>query len=172
MTRERKARRAVALAAVCALPLAATACYSTRLVHVESLQRLEEPVTARIGYGGEVLRVRVDPEMVKEDEIVCRPCAYEASSWRVRFSGWPAVYRSGRSWRNATTPESLTLETDKITSVRVERLDWPLTIISSPINLPAGLIDFLVTHAQIGFDAVNNRFDDFSPQPETAPAAR
>lgn len=146
--------------AVVALALHSASCYTTRKSSIDSLRRIDEEVTCRIRYDDRELRARLSPLDVVNDEFIeCRPCTHDGSSWRVRFSGWPAVYRSGKYWRNAVAGEPVRIPRERIDSVRVEKLDWPLTIVSSPLSIPVGIIDFLVDNVEIGFDTVDNRHD-------------
>jgi hypothetical protein len=151
--------------------LAGAGCYGSRSISWTELESLREPVVCRIRYLDQgrprALRALVTPDLIAADGLECRPCAYQGSSWRIRFSGWPAVYRSGKYWRPETAGGTIEIARASVEDLRLERLDWPLTILGAPLTLPAGLVDFLVDNVEIGFDAVNDRFDAFSRPPET-----
>ena len=147
----------------------ACSCYSTRRVGVDELSRTRDGGTYRLSLRDETeLRVRVSPVYAaSRASIGCRRTAFDAASWEIRYGGFPAVYRSGRSWRREAVGEVVQIPTSEIASASVEEFDWILTTVASPILLPAGLVDFIADNAQIGFGAVNDRFDSFSRPPRS-----
>lgn len=150
----------------------ACGCYSTRRVGVDELSSVREDGTYRLSLrDGTEVRVRLSPVYtVNRESIGCRYTAFDAASWEIRYGGFPAVYRAGKSWRQEATGEVVQIRKDKIASASVEELDWILTTVASPILLPAGFVDFLANNIQIGFSAVNDRFDSFSRPPRSVAA--
>ena len=144
-------------------------CYSTRRIGVEDLSRTRNDGTYRLSLSdGIELRVRVSPiYAATRAAIGCRRTAFDAANWKIRYGGFPAVYRSGRSWRQEAVGEVVQIPTSEIVSASVEEFDWIRTTLASPILLPAGLVDFIADNAKIGFDAVNDRFDSFSRPPRS-----
>ena len=153
------------------LLISLSSCYSSRTSRLEELQSLDERVVCQIRFNnGEEQRVIVGPEnIVNEKTFECYPCRYDSDSWRVRFSGWPAVYSAGRYWRQETIGEMVQFPQKDIARIWIEEVNWPLTLVSSPLNVPAGVIDFIVDNAEISFDALNDRFDTFSRPPGQRP---
>lgn len=142
-------------------------CYSTRTLLPEALGTLDSPVICRLHrHDGEILRVSVDPRFVTTAEIRCYLCVHDGSSWEVQYSGWPAVFSSGKEWRRAIYSEQLVIPLEEIERVEVEGLSWFRTVATSPVTLPAGFIDFLFRYTRIGFDAVNDRIGTFTSTPE------
>ncbi len=150
------------------LLLALTGCFSTRAVTPRDLRLHHGPVdiqilTSREGW----VRGRVDPTEVGSASIAFRPTVHESKGWVVRYGGWPIVYTSGRLWRHEVKGELREIPLDEIRMILVEEYDWGLTVLSSPLTLPVGMVDFLVHHVRFGFEGVDTRFDSFSRPPES-----
>lgn len=151
-----------------AIATGGSGCYSLHDIRPEALERLEAPAVCHIElHDGTVTRAVIEPGMVTPEAIRCYPCSFTAQEWATRYSSWPAVYSWGRYWRWEATSSSVVLPRDDVERVSLEDLDWTWTIVSAPLSLPAGAVDFLVDNVQLGFEAVNDRFDTFSAPPAT-----
>jgi hypothetical protein len=146
---------------------ALSGCYSTREIGVLELQRLGDPVVCRIvQQDGDLVRVVVNPGDSTPNEILCYRCVYGPASWEVRYSGWPAVYSSGKYWRRESIGELMQIPSHQVDKVLLEELNWTRTVIISPISVPFGALDFLFHNARLGFETLDDRADSFSPPVE------
>lgn len=163
------------IAALLTLLAVGSGCFSTRQLRLDDIARemseLEEPVICRFLLSdGRTLRAMVNPrEVVGPESIECHPCTHASSSWRVSYAGWPMVYSSGKYWRHELTGDVVQIPGDRIRQIWVEHFDWFRTVVAAPFCLPAGLLDFVARNAELGFDAINDRFDSFSRPPASPP---
>lgn len=147
-----------------------TGCFATRPTTLESLRQSDRPVVVRIQKtGGEVIRGIVSPGDLGPASIRYRPLRYGPSSWVVRFAGWPAVYTSGKILRYEAEGESVEIPAEEVAKIDREEYRWFRTVLSFPLTLPPGIIDFLIHHVRFGFDAVDIREDSFSRPPSVRP---
>ena len=144
--------------------LALCGCFSTRHVDTSVVRAQVEPVICVLQLRDEKtpLRVWVHPSDILADKMRCYPAVHETGEWPVVLSGWPATFSYGKEWREEASPESVWIELEDVRGIALEELDWPQTLITLPFSLPVGTIDFVVRYGQLGFSAVNNRYDDFS----------
>jgi hypothetical protein len=108
------------------------------------------------------LRVWLHPSDLLPDKLRCYPTVHETGQWPVVLSGWPASFSYGKEWREEASPEAIWIALEDVRSIALEELDWPQTLITLPLSIPVGTVDFIVRYGQLGFSAVNNRYDDFS----------
>jgi len=122
---------------------------------VEELRRSTGPVVVRVvPVEGEEVRGLVDPAKFFEekDTIRFQRLRYGPSSWTVRYGGWPLVYTSGKYRRYEVLGGTTEMSLNQVKEIYREQYSWGLTLISLPLTLPVGLIDFLVHNATIAFD--------------------
>lgn len=147
--------------ALLALLTLMTGCYARRSIVPADLARLEEPVICEVVLEDrEILRARIEPGGVSPGEIRLKPCVFSGPSWEIRYSGWPAVYSSGKYWRGAHLDEEIVIRTDRIRALYLEQVSWFPTLITLPVTLPPGIVDLLVRSARLSFDGVNTGFDN------------
>ncbi len=140
-------------------------CFTTREVRPEALRALDGPAVVRVHLrGGEVFRALVDPADTGPDSIRYRPLRYGPRSWVVRCGGWPMVYTAGKYLRYQTEGEKREVPLAEVESLEIERYSWPLTLLSLPLTLPVGILDFLVHSIRFGFEDVDVS-DTFSRTP-------
>ncbi len=83
----------------------------------------------------------------------------------MRFAGWPAVYTAGKYLRQEIDGDVTEIPLADVDRLEVERYSWGLTLLSFPLTLIPGTVDFLVHNLRFGFDEVDTRFDTFSRPP-------
>ena len=152
------------------LPALLWGCFTTRAATLDDLDRLSDLIPARVETrDGKEVRGLIGPGYLGPASLRLVPLQYGPSSWVVRYGGWPLVYTSGRVLRNEIGGDEVELPLAEVNRVLLERYSWPLTLLTLPLTLPPGLIDFVVHHARFGFDTVDTRFDTYSRPPATVP---
>jgi len=135
------------------VPLCFTGCFTTKPVTLEKLQDSDEPMVVRIeSWNGETVRGIIGPGDLLDESLRFQPLRYGPSSWTVRYGGWPIVYTAGKYRRYEVQGESTEIPLKEVGRIYREKFSWGLTLVSSPLTLPVGLIDFVVHHATIGFE--------------------
>ena len=130
-------------------------CFTTREVSPGALRSLDGPAAVRIVARegkGETFRALVDPAEIGPESLRYRPLHYGPRSWVVRFGGWPLVYTAGKHLRYVTEGDKLEMPLADAKSVGIERYSWPLTLLSLPLTLPVGILDFIVHTMRFGFE--------------------
>ncbi len=136
-------------------------CYSRRSIIPEELTKIEEPVICEIVLdNAKVVRAQVLPGHASSQKIICQPCVFDGGSWEIQYSGWPAVYSSGKFWRPAHHSEKLEFETKEIRALYREEVSWFPTILTLPVTLPVGIIDAFARHAQLSFEKITSSSND------------
>ena len=154
------------------LPALLGGCFTTRTATLKDLEHLPDLVPARVETrDGKAIRGLIGPGYLGPASLRLVPLEYGPSSWVVRYGGWPLVYTSGRVLRNEIGGDEVEIPLADVDRVLLESYSWPLTLLTLPLTLPPGLIDFVVHHARFGFDTVDTRFDTYSRPPAAAPGS-
>src|SRR5688572_2070051 len=131
-------------------------CFTNRPIRIEELRALDRAAAVRISTPGrEPFRALVDPTEIFEETFLYRQLRYGPRSWMVRFGGWPMVYTAGKFLRYQTEGEKRELPRAEVESMTLEQSSWPLTLLSLPVTLPVGILDFLVHSIRFGFQDVD-----------------
>jgi len=146
------------------LTAAAPSCYSTRPIDKSSLRARPEPSVCVFRLRGEStpLRVWLHPVDISGDEIRCYPSVHQADSWVVKLSGWPASFSYGKEWRKDSSPAEVRIPSADIRGIYIEEIDWPQTIVTLPLSVPVGTLDFIVRYGRLGFESVGSSYDALS----------
>jgi hypothetical protein len=146
-------------------------CFTTQPVSLEALEKVDRLVEVQIvtrqqrEFRGIVGLGFVGPETLRY-----LPLRYGPKNWMVRFAGWPAVYTAGKYLRHQVDDDMQEIPRAEIQRIYIEKYSWWLTLLSLPVTLPPGLIDFLFYNVTFGFENVDTRFDTFSRPPAGPPS--
>jgi hypothetical protein len=146
-------------------------CFTTQPVPLAALENVDRLTDVQIvTKDHKEFRGVVGPGFLGPETLRYLPLRYGPSSWMVRFAGWPAVYTAGKYLRHQVDGDMLEIPCAEIQRVYTEKYSWLLTLLSLPLTLPPGLIDFLFYNVTFGFENVDTRFDTFSRPPAGPPS--
>ena len=145
-------------------------CFTTQPVALEGLGNADRLIEVQIVTKSQKeFRGIVAPGFLGPETLRYLPLRYGPSSWAVRFAGWPVVYTAGKYLRHQVEGDPEEIPRAEIDKVYIEKYSWWLTLLSLPVTLPPGLIDFLFYNVTFGFENVDTRFDTFSRPPAGPP---